>query len=205
MVLQIHILSRFNHMAWTQRKVCLIRNVTPVPWLSPRTDSSKLPQKKNNTAFFFSMQDIFFFHWLKHNICTHKCKKFYTSPRKSYCLSDTADDFPLWTNWAIHCWCSQHKPWLTRKQEGYKSADKLRSTLFYDHLIQQEMSSKSQNKLCSLWRPGLFYCLCHYNQLCRENRKVTVLLPYETVNILTTWVIKLTPPIGLETLFHDPM
>lgn len=151
------------------------------------------------------MQDIFFFHWLKHNICTHKCKKFYTSPRKSYCLSDTADDFPLWTNWAIHCWCSQHKPWLTRKQEGYKSADKLRSTLFYDHLIQQEMSSKSQNKLCSLWRPGLFYCLCHYNQLCRENRKVTVLLPYETVNILTTWVIKLTPPIGLETLFHDPM
>lgn len=58
----------------------------------------KKKKKPTQLLFFFFHARFIFFHWLKHNISTHECKKFSTSPRKSYCLSDTADDFPLWTN-----------------------------------------------------------------------------------------------------------
>lgn len=59
-VFLIHTLSRFNNMAWTQRKVCLSEMSPLFLDLVQELTHQNCLRKKNN-AVFFLMQDYFFF------------------------------------------------------------------------------------------------------------------------------------------------
>lgn len=76
------------------------------------------------------MQDLLFFHWHKHNICIHQWKKFIHPPENPIVFQIQLMIFlsglvePSWLMFSIQA--------MTDQETGgvYKSADKLRSTLF---------------------------------------------------------------------------